>query len=249
MNSELLLFCQTDHAHLSGELLALWRDPRLVEHPRREDLLFAVRRHDNGWQEADAAPILHPAGDRPHDFLSIPASLRREIWERGSTRFASERPYAALLITEHALHLLHLVHRSSRTEGSANHPDADFLLRLAERRASLLEIVGLEEEELKRDYAWLRLADFLSLVVCNGWSERFARGVTSGQLAGEHVLRLEPFPYAGPTTFRVACRRLERRHFAGDAELAGALAESRWEEWTVSVQRSASPGGDGASAR
>lgn len=228
-DSELVVFCQTDHAHLSAELLALWRDPFLLEHPRREDLLFAVRRHDNGWQETDAAPALHPDGDRPHDFMSIPAPLRREIWERGCARFAAERPYVALLIAEHALHLL------ERDDGGKS-TEREFLDRLREQRTTLLEISGLAEEELARDYAWLRLADFLSLVICNGWSEPFERGATKGRLESEKRLRLEPFPYAGATTFRVACRRLAQRPFTGDADLAGALAASRWEEWAVSVQ-------------
>lgn len=232
LDSELLVFCQTDHAHLSGELLSLWRDPELLEHPRREDLLFAIRRHDNGWQEADAAPLLHPAGDRPHDFMSVPASVRRAIWERGSTRFATERPYVALLITEHARHLL-------RPDDDATEPPSEsestFLETLDERRASLLDEVGLDEAELRRDYCWLRRADFLSLVACNGWEDPFEHDGVRGRLEGDR-LRLDPFSLAGPTTFGVAYRRLERRPFAGDGDLSLALAACPWERWPLCVQ-------------
>ena len=61
----LLLVTQPDHAHLSGELLSLWRAGGLPENPRRADLLFAAREHDNGWREADAAPRWDAARGRP----------------------------------------------------------------------------------------------------------------------------------------------------------------------------------------
>ena len=103
--STLLLVTQPDHAHFSGELLSLWRAGGLPGHPRRDDLLFAAREHDNGWREADAAPRWNAEGGRPHDFMTLPRQERIEIWERGTCRFAAERPYAALLITRHALNL------------------------------------------------------------------------------------------------------------------------------------------------
>ncbi|HEX2162583.1 MAG TPA: DUF3891 family protein, partial [Thermoanaerobaculia bacterium] len=62
---------QPDHARFAGELVALWRAHGVPEHPRRDDLLFAVREHDNGWREEDAAPSWNAAAGRPHDFLSL----------------------------------------------------------------------------------------------------------------------------------------------------------------------------------
>src|SRR3954471_10118548 len=109
----LLLFTQPDHAHFSGELLTLWRSDGLPDHPRRAEILFAGREHDNGWREADAAPRWNaeaPGGGLPHDFISMPRPERIEIWERGTARFAGSHPYAAQLITRHALTL----HRDRR---------------------------------------------------------------------------------------------------------------------------------------
>lgn len=45
-----VLTTQTDHAFFSGEVLSLWREDGLPQHPRRGDLLFAAREHDNGWR-------------------------------------------------------------------------------------------------------------------------------------------------------------------------------------------------------
>src|SRR3954465_10111384 len=59
--SSFLLVTQPDHAHLAGEILSLWRAGGLPDNPRRDDLLFAAREHDNGWPAAAPAP---PAGTR-----------------------------------------------------------------------------------------------------------------------------------------------------------------------------------------
>src|SRR5262249_53740757 len=70
LGRELRLVTQPDHAHLSGELLSLWRADGLPAHPRRAETLFAGREHDNGWREADAAPRWDAAAGRPRDFLT-----------------------------------------------------------------------------------------------------------------------------------------------------------------------------------
>src|SRR5262245_37751022 len=99
----LLLVTQNDHAHFSGELLSLWRDDGLTEDPRRADIVFAAREHDNGWREADAVPRVDVASGEPFGFLSLPAPDRIEIWRRGIARYREDQPYAALLVHQHAL--------------------------------------------------------------------------------------------------------------------------------------------------
>src|SRR3954464_9584367 len=103
--SSFLLITQPDHAHLAGEILSLWRADGLPDNPRRDDLLFAAREHDNGWREADAAPRWDAGRGPPPDSPPPPRRERLERWERAPCRFATERPYAALLITRHALNL------------------------------------------------------------------------------------------------------------------------------------------------
>ena len=220
----LRLVTQPDHAVLAAEILRLWRSDGLPRHPRRDDLLFAVREHDNGWREADAAPRTDPATGRPLDFRSLPLPDRREVWDRGTARFAASRPYAALLIAEHA----RAVHRERR--GS---PEWDDLLDLLDRRrADLLESTGAPLSMISEDYKFLEIADGLSLFACGGTAGPLeVRGVRAA-LAGPE-LRLEPFPLAGTTVFRVPCRRLPDRAYAGDADLGGALAAARWEELEV----------------
>lgn len=219
----LRLVTQPDHARLAAEVLALWRADGLPEHPRREDLLAAVREHDNGWREADAAPRFDEAG-RPLDFRQAPLPMRRELWERAVERFAEERPYTALLIAEHAL----AIHRDRRRERKEWR---EAFRGIEERREELLERVGLPEAEIAADYDWLFLADAISLALCGaldavrhgGWQ---AAPTPDG-------LTLTPFPLAGATTFRVPCRSIPDRRYRGEADLAGDLATARWEEMPV----------------
>src|SRR6185503_13707138 len=187
----LRLVTQPDHAAFAADLLSLFRLPALAEHPRRADLLRAVRLHDNGWRELDAAPPVDPASGLPHTFLDLPRPLRLEVWERGTARYVDSDPYAALLATEHALTLFA---GEAATDGWR-----ELLARLAERRGELLARYGLAAR------------------------------------LGEERLALSPFPLAGATTFAVPCRWVDVRRYAGDGELAVAIAGARWTSFPIRV--------------
>lgn len=218
-----LVVTQPDHARFSAELLSLWRS--LAGHPRRQELLFAVREHDNGWRETDAAPHWDAERGRPHDFLSLPRAERIELWQRGTARFAGEHPYASLLIVRHAVRL---------HQGRGGEEWQAFRDYLDELYRGLAEETGAPEEQVDEDYRWLDLADLISLAACNRWSEPFERYGFRGRLEGD-TLRLDPFPLAGSTAFRIPCRRIPVREYRGDADLGGELAAARWEDLAVRV--------------
>ncbi len=215
----LRLVTQGDHAAGAADLLALWRADGLPAHPRRSELLAATREHDNGWREADAAPRLDPRG-RPLDFRRYPEAQRRELWRRGVARLAADRPYAALLVAEHAL----VLHR----ERAAEPEWAPFLRALEEQKQELAAAVALSAAELAADYRLLHLADLLSLTACGAWEAFEACGLR-GRRRGE-TLFVEPFPLVGSTAFAVPCRRIPDRRYAGEADLAGELAPARWQD-------------------
>lgn len=230
----LRLITQPDHAHFASQALGLWRVGGLPEHPRREDLLFAVREHDNGWREADAAPRVDPSTGRPADFLTVPDALRQAVWDRATERFVAERPYAAALIAQHALVLL------GDLRGRAGWDE--FLARVASRRDACLTAAGMETAALLSDYAWVALGDDLSLAVCTGRAARFNRPGRSAWF-GPEGLELHPFPLAGATTFRVACRHVSPGPYRSDAEVAIAAASAHWEELRIRlVPASSRPG-------
>ncbi|HEX2253717.1 MAG TPA: DUF3891 family protein [Thermoanaerobaculia bacterium] len=247
---------QPDHARFAGELLALWRSDGLPARARRDDLLFATREHDNGWREADAAPSWNRAAGRPHDFHSLPAPERREVWRRGSERFADERPGAAVLILTHALWIADL----SGGHGATGWADAEWEELagcLAERRDELAAAARIADDEIAADFPFLRFADAASLAVCRRQAEPFevamgagraADGATGGTVQrgrfepATETLYLDPFPLAGATTFRVPCRELPKQTYRGDADLGGALAAARWGRFRVRVAPPHLPG-------
>ena len=221
-----LLITQPDHAWFAAELMSLWRAEGVPDHPRRADLLFAVREHDNGWREADAAPRWDPEKRRPHDFLSMPRQEKIGIWERGTARFARQHPYAALLIVLHAINL----HRDRAGEEGWT----EFLDRMLALEGELRQAADASEDEAAADYKLLDRADLISLAVCNDWGDRFDRHGMRGRVRDGTVF-LDPFPLAGATTFRIPCRRIPARPYDGDADLGGDLASARWEELRVRV--------------
>lgn len=223
---------QPDHARLAGELMALWRAGGLPDHPRREEILLAVREHDNGWRETDAAPHLDRERRRPHDFLSLPLPERLAVWPRAVGRYAERCPHAALLIAHHA-QALYGEHRGEEK--------FEELFEVLDSQAEwLLEVTGLEQYLVEEDYAFLAFGDLASLAVCNRWTEPFSYGMPDGRVEGRfdpesESLHLVPFPLAGSTTFRVPCRHIPARDYTGDTDLAVELAAARWREVRVRV--------------
>ena len=234
-HGELRLVTQPDHARFAAQLLSLWRPRELSEHPRRDLLLAAVREHDNGWRESDAAPRIEPSTGRPHDFRSLPDESRRELWRRGVERFAAEMPYIALLAAQHSREL----HRERRTDPGWE----PFLAELAERREDLMAAAGLAAGDLAADHRWLELADALSLAVCCRSIVPLVRGGLTASLRNDE-LEIEPFPLAGSTTFEIPCRHIADRRYRGEADLASALGAARWTRFTVRC-RGTPPGGSG----
>ena len=228
------LITQPHHAFFAAELLALWRTDGLPDRPHREDLLFATREHDNGWRELDASPTVDRERRVPRDFLAVPAALRREVWTRGTERYVEERPRAALLIVQHALHLFR--------ESAASAEWADFVAQLRSVRDELLAQTGASESGVLEDYVWLDLADRISLVACGALprlDEPDGRTVTRAAedpATGRVRLAIHPFPLAGATTFKIPCRTVPGRLYAGDADFAVEAASATWEELTVTVQ-------------
>ena len=223
-SEELVLVTQTDHAHLSADVIGLWRRPGIVDNPRRQGLLRAIRLHDNGWREADAAPRIDPERGAPLDFTEIPVDLRAEIWRRGILRYRREDPYVALLVLRHA--------RALHEEPPP--PLAALFEELEEEAGAWREQAGVEPAETEQDYVWLALGDVVSLVAANGWEE--PRHVLDHEIRwADDAVRIDPFPLAGTTRFPLSARRIPRRGYESDRDLAVELATARWERLTIRI--------------
>jgi hypothetical protein len=214
----LVLVRQPDHARLSGDLVAAWREDGLPEDPRREEILAAVAGHDDGWAEPDAAPLWDPASGRPYDFVTAPDDVRLSVWPRGVERVrARHGPFAAALVARHPIALYDAYGRPAGA--------ADLVARLEARIEELLREDGrADRRRLDAAYRFVAIGDLLSLAFCSGWEEREILGYRI-RVEGSRLL-VAPNPFGGAEIeISVPCRRLEAASYPSERAMREA-----WEE-------------------
>jgi uncharacterized protein DUF3891 len=207
--TELLLIRQVDHAALAERIIAAWRLGGFGQSPRRDEILLAARRHDDGWSDQDAAPLVDPATGELLDYLHAPDDVREGIWPRGVDRL-SQFPYSAALVAQHALHLF------DKYRGDPGW--RAFFDRMERRRAaSLAAAAPRTEDDLLHDYFYVRMADLLSLQFCDDWREPQRHGDFETRWDGAR-LTITPDPFEGASVpMTVSARRLPDVRYDGHA--------------------------------
>jgi hypothetical protein len=213
----LLLIRQPDHAGLSRFVMEHWLDDSFVHSPRRASILSAIEEHDNGWNEPDAAPILDPSTGRILDFITVPAAVKQAVWPRGVERLADD-PWAAALVAQHAVHV------NGHHRGSGEW--AAFFTTMETACDQHRERAGLTQDDLWRDYTFVRLGDLASLVFCNAWTTQQHEGYTLHR--HDTVVTVTPDPFQGhDVALEVSARVLPNRRFASAADAAQAFADGQ----------------------
>ena len=219
------LVTHPDHAHLAGEFASQWGNALFATPEPREHVLRGIYRHDDGWRERDAQPIMTRQG-KPAAFstelvgtysafeeIDLPAYLavRHEAVEL----VAREDAYAAILISMHTHNLL-----SERADRSTVKPAELPLLDtfLAEQRLlqsalnerlrgeGALSADALSREALQRNFRLLQACDNLSLLSCVDYdgSATLLHPLTlraggasevTVERVGERAFRLTPYPF------------------------------------------------------
>lgn len=77
-----ILISQVDHAHLAAEIAGVWGNDRITHLPEIDCLLPAIRDHDDGWQEWERLPDIHPESHFPRNFTEMPPEDATRIWTR-----------------------------------------------------------------------------------------------------------------------------------------------------------------------
>lgn len=75
-----LLISQVQHARLAADLARVWGNPRVPPLPVADQLVRAVRDHDNGWWSWEQAPEIDPAAGWPRSFTEMPMPVATRIW-------------------------------------------------------------------------------------------------------------------------------------------------------------------------
>ncbi len=225
---QLVLITQADHAALAAVCLDHWQADGLPAHPQRDRIIAATRQHAVGWVPEDAAPRVNPDTQAPYHFVGMPDAVRQAVWPRALDTLR-DTPYEAALVAQHAL----TIYR--RYDGDPSW--APFFTQMSRARDTLFqrcqdELPGASLATFMQAYAWVSIADLLSLIACHGWTDTFDADHYRVRMAGD-VLTVSPDPFAGARVpFRVPARRLDRRPYTSDEDLrqAYAVAPEVWVE-------------------
>jgi hypothetical protein len=188
-----VLIKQHDHGLISGEFARHW-----AESPRPlEPTLYAIAKHDAGWQVLEASVRWNAKTGKPYSFTDYPILPRLRAYEEGIDLLEAENPYAACLCS---MHYAALVGDSEAEVG--------FRERETQRQREMKDVMtGEELDNLKHNFHLLRLCDDLSLFVClnepgrndhpwyrNGF--RFEGAKFEPVWEDKYSLRLDPNPFS-----------------------------------------------------
>ena len=216
VGSSLQLITQPDHAALARRVMERWSP--LHDAERRASILLAIEEHDNGWREADAAPLVNPSTGGVFDFMTIPAEVRQGVWPRGVMRLAHDDLWAAALVAHHAV----TVYDRYRADPAWS----DFFTRLETLRDSLVTSSSRTRDQLTRDYSFVRIGDLISLIFCTRWDEPQLFGQWTFRRDGDTVL-VSPDAFAGrEVPIAVNAREVAARRYEDDADLQRAVRVS-----------------------
>jgi hypothetical protein len=204
-HDQLVLITQPDHAALAGRIMSAWRQDGLPESPQRVEILLAINRHDDGWIENDGAPLVDAVSGEILDYVHAPDDVRRSIWPRSVERLAAH-PYASALVAQHALHLFDRYRAEPGWE--------PFFTEMESLRAAQLAAAHpISEDDLRRDYFFVRMGDLLSLQFCDDWREPQRHGDYESVWDGRR-LTVVPDPFDGERiALEVPTRPLPRQRY------------------------------------
>jgi len=214
----LWLITQPDHAALARRIMERWSRPDLTNHSRRASIMYAIEHHDDGWSDVDARPTVIEGTGQVADFINAPLAIRQGVWPRCVSRLGDD-PFAAALVAEHALHIY--------ARYRANPSWSTFFTEMERLRAQYAEVAAVPLQDLQRDYAFLRIADLISLVFCNRWTEPREDFDFSIRCDGERVV-VKPYPFGNaPLPLEVQARTILNRAYASDEDLRSAVRDAR----------------------
>ena len=164
-----ILISQVEHARISAELAehCLGRFHSATIGEVRNEVLAAIRHHDDGWLQWEESPRLHAESGRPVSFMELETAEALSIWSRSIERAATHGPLAGWMVAGHFCRLLNKF-------GDRDHePEArEWYEQMGNQRSAWLDAwrqidrklhsVELADEALQ----WLWTFDEISLWFC-----------------------------------------------------------------------------------
>ena len=174
-----------DHAELAGAFAAAWGNEKFRKPEPRERVLHGIARHDDGWIERDAHPVITRQGKpsafsvelvgKYSAFEEIDIADYLAVRDRAVRTIAEKDPYAGLLISMHTYNLL-----TAHADRSTIAPDGLALLdafldrqrvyqgelRAAIREDATLAPEAKADQTITEHFRLLQACDNLSLLTC-----------------------------------------------------------------------------------
>ncbi|WP_156291573.1 DUF3891 family protein [Oceanobacillus salinisoli] len=207
---------QNNHAIISGELMANWKDSLFLGKAHRKSVNYAIKMHDYGWKYFDKQPLWNDQTNKPYTFSDFPISPKTIVYTHGINEIEKNDIYAALLCSEHFSRFI--------AQESSSHASR-FIEEEKERRQRLIASLGeLNKRLFNFHYDLLKLGDSLSLYLClnepgvtkedvhfffrNGIDlpsdiDQLSKQVLEPEWKDEHTIVLSPFPFESSVTVRI----------------------------------------------
>jgi len=224
---------QASHAWLSGQLARAWGNEQFGALDPREEVCLAAEQHDVGMAAWDLRPTYNPDTGLPHSFIEMPIETHMELWRAGPKRLLTQSRYAALLVSMHGMRLYEKRDLASLAPEQAEDVRA-FLAYSRGFQAGLSRSLGAPAAQVAHNSDLIWTWDFLSLALCLDWAPCTARDVPTAygpidlKLSEDGTLDPWPFHAGASLTVHAEGRRL-LGPYAGEGELAEALASAQWE--------------------
>ncbi len=248
------LVLQPDHADLSGQFAEAWGGRAVAEPSRRESMILAATRHDDGWGVWDRRPGWDPDRGRPRAFLDVPVPVHLAFYRAAIAAIGNEDPYAGMMVSMHGAGIYNGRYGTqpglglSDLETYRDQVDA-FVAEQEDAYRRISAELGVDENDRWVDYLLLQLYDRLSLYFClrdveGGEADVIepvptVDGDTSFRLepAGPWLVRIAPFPFAAaPARFTLVRRVLRKAAYDGNADLRRDVAELAPETVQITIE-------------
>jgi hypothetical protein len=241
------LVMQVEHSEVAGDLADAWGAPGVPALDPADRVRTAARMHDVGWRSWESAPALHPSTGRPENFLDVDVSRHLGFYQAAVDEVAAADPYAGMLVSKHAAGIYTGRYGTqpamiiSRAADQQAEVDA-FVARQEAFYGGLAGELGVDEDELWRNYVLLQVFDRLSLWLCKGDPAGTGRMEIALPDRDQPLVieptddgaALDPYPFAdgGELVVRVPVRTVPLNGYADDAELQTRIAAApvEWRE-------------------
>lgn len=257
-----LVISQVDHAHLAGEIAAVWGNDTVSRLPLSDWLIVAVRNHDEGWRSWEQTPHINIANGKPREFLEMPMDEATAIWSE-SIAACNSVPMGRVWVSRHFQYLARLALDARKESGEEVAALNSFLAEQAEIEhadrasyASLPELKGHYDELAEEGFRYVQMFDRMSLWLCcadrttpqefklpDRNTIRFTPCDNAGLSSSANSPRIGQTIAASPNPLSVdrlelsvPARRIAARQYANDASYHTALTSAPVEYlcWTIS---------------